>query len=365
MASIGIASKTLLFPYWLVLTIRNKLYDKGVFKSESFDIPVISVGNISAGGTGKTPHTEMIVQALKNRYRLAVVSRGYKRKSKGFHLVKATDDFSMCGDEPLQIKRKFPDVLVAVCKDRGFAIRKLKEEYGVNLVVLDDAFQYRKIKPSCSVLLVNYNRTIEKGNLLPIGNLRDLPSQTRRADVVVITKGPDFSMFDGNPNQEKGMEAVSAQEKMWRSSLGLREDQPVFFSTTVFQQALPVFPGVCNVRYMYSKFAVAFTGIADDTLFRSQLVASHTLAEILKFADHKNFTRSDIRKIELMSLRQQEAAVITTEKDSMRLKTNKYLTQNLKERLFALPVGARIIPDAKREEFFSRIINAGNHAVPQ
>ena len=158
MASIGIASKTLLFPYWLVLTIRNKLYDKGVFKSESFDIPVISVGNISAGGTGKTPHTEMIVQALKNRYRLAVVSRGYKRKSKGFHLVKATDDFSVCGDEPLQIKRKFPDVLVAVCKDRGFAIRKLKEEYGVNLVVLDDAFQYRKIKPSCSVLLVNYNR---------------------------------------------------------------------------------------------------------------------------------------------------------------------------------------------------------------
>jgi len=355
MASLGIASKTLLFPYWCVLAIRNKLYDKGVFKSESFDIPVVSVGNISAGGTGKTPHTEMIVQALKGSYRIAVVSRGYKRKTKGFHLVKATDDFTMCGDEPLQMKRKFPDVLVAVCKDRGFAIKKLKEEYGVNFIVLDDAYQYRKIKPSCSVLLVNYNRTIEKGNLLPIGNLRDLPSQTRRADVVVITKGPDFSIFDGNPDQEKGLEAVSAQEVIWRKGLGLKENQPVFFSTAVFQQALPVFPGVCNKRYMYSKFAVAFTGIADDTLFRSQLVASHTVGEVLKFADHKNFSRSDIRKIEAMAQRQREAAVITTEKDSMRLKTNKYLSNELKERLFALPVGASIIPDVKREEFF-RII---------
>ena len=360
MASLGIASKTLLFPYWCVLAIRNRLYDKGIFKSESFDIPVLCVGNISAGGTGKTPHTEMIVQALKGRFRLAVVSRGYKRKSKGFHLVKATDDFTMCGDEPLQMKRKFPDVLVAVCKDRGFAIRKLKEEYGVNLVVLDDAFQYRKIKPSCSILLVNYNRSIENGNLLPIGNLRDLPSQTKRADVVVITKGPDFSIFDGNPNEEKGLEAVSRQEKIWRKNLSLRNDQPIFFSTAVFQQALPVFPGICNVRYMYSKFAVAFTGIADDTLFRSQLVASHSVGEVIKFADHKNFSRADIRKIEAMANRQKEAAVITTEKDSMRLKSNKYLKEDLKERLFALPVGARIIPASKSEEFFDTILSDNN-----
>ena len=357
MASTGIASKTLLFPYWCVLAIRNKLYDKGIFKSESFDIPVVCVGNISAGGTGKTPHTEMIVEVLKSRYRVAVVSRGYKRKSKGFHLVKATDDFSMCGDEPLQIKRKFPDVLVAVCKDRGQAIRKLIAEHGVNLVVLDDAFQYRKIKPSCSVLLVNYNRTIEKGNLLPIGNLRDLPSQTKRADVVVITKCPDFSIFDGNPDEEKGLEEVSRQEQIWRKSLSLRDDQPVYFSTAVFQQALPVFPGICNKRYMYSNFAVAFTGIADDTQFRSQLVASHSVEEVIKFPDHKNFPRSDIRKIEDKARRQKEAAVITTEKDSMRLKSNKYLSQELKERLFALPVGARVIPASKCREFLERIVS--------
>ena len=355
MASLGFLSKTLLFPYWCTLALRNRLYDKGTFKSESFDIPVISVGNISAGGTGKTPHTEMIVQTLKNYYRTAIVSRGYKRKTKGFHLVKVTDDFSECGDEPLQMKRKFPDVLVAVCKDRGEAIRKLREENGVNLIVLDDAFQYRKIKPSFSILLVNFNRTIQNGNLLPIGNLRDLPSQTERADIVIITKAPDFSIYDGNHDEEKGLEVLAEQEKIWRKNLGLRKDQPVFFSTSVFQEALPVFPALCNKRYMYSKFAVAFTGIADDSLFRSQLGATHRIDEVLKFADHKNFSRSDIRKIEAMARRHPEAAVITTEKDSMRLKNNKHLSNELKERLFALPVGARIITDTKRDDFFRLI----------
>ncbi|MBP5390683.1 MAG: tetraacyldisaccharide 4'-kinase [Bacteroidales bacterium] len=355
MASTGIASKTLLFPYWLTLAIRNKLYDRNVFKSERFDIPVISVGNISVGGTGKTPHTEMLVSLLKGDYRVAVISRGYKRKSKGYHVVKATDDFSQCGDEPLQIKRKFPDVVVAVCKDRAQAIRKVQEEFGVNLVILDDAYQHRKITPSCNILLVNYNRTISGDNLLPIGRLRDLPSQTKRADAVIITKCPDFGQFDGAENEEKGLEAIAEQEKYWRKNLGLRDDQPVFFSTAEYCQAVPVFPGICNVRYLYSKFAVAFTGIADDRLFRSQLVSTHQVEEVLKFPDHKNFSRSDIKKIEAMARRQKEAAVITTEKDSMRLKSNKYVSSELKERLFALPVGCRIITAAKREEFLRLI----------
>ena len=357
MASTGIVSKTLLFPYWLTLAIRNKLYDKGVLKSESFDIPVISVGNISVGGTGKTPHTEMLVSLLSGKYRIAVISRGYKRKSKGYHEVKATDDFSLCGDEPLQIKRKFPQIIVAVCKDRALAIRKVTEEYGVNLIILDDAFQYRKIKPSCNILLVNYNRTIAGDNLLPIGRLRDLASQVKRADAVIITKCPDFGEFDGNQDEAKGLEAIAEQEKKWRKNLRLRDDQPVFFSTAEFCQAVPVFPGECNVRYLYSKFAVAFTGIADDRQFRSQLVATHQVEEVLKFSDHKNFTRSDIKKIEAMARNQKEAAVITTEKDSMRLKTNKYLSAELKERLFALPVGCRIITKAKREEFLNMITN--------
>ena len=248
-------------------------------------------------------------------------------------------------------------MVVAVCKDRAQAIRNVQKEFGVNLVILDDAYQHRKITPSCNILLVNFNRTIAGDNLLPVGRLRDLPSQTKRADAVIITKCPDFGQFDGAENEEKGLETIAEQEKIWRKNLGLRQDQPLFFSTAEYCPAVPVFPGICNVRYLYSKFAVAFTGIADDRLFRSQLVSTHQVEEVLKFPDHKNFSRSDIRKIEAMARRQKEAAVITTEKDSMRLKTNKYISSGLKERLFALPVGCRIITQAKREEFLKIITN--------
>ena len=360
MSQLGLASRTLLFPYWLTLVIRNKLYDKGILKGERFSIPVISVGNITVGGTGKTPHTEMLVRELRGKYRLAVISRGYKRKSKGFHVVKVTDDFTLCGDEPLQIKKKVPEIIVAVCKDRNYAIHKVVEEMGVNLVILDDAYQYRRVIPSFNLLLINYNKTIVGDNLLPIGHLRDLPSQTKRADAVIITKSPDFSFFDGNQDDEKGLEITTQQEQVWRKSLKLKEEQRLYFSTSLFEAAQPVFPGICNVRYIYSKFAVAFTGIADDYLFRSQLGTTHKVEEILKFKDHKNFSRSNIRSIEAMAQRQKEAAVITTEKDSMRLKSNKYLSNQLKERLFYLPIGSKIIPTVKREEFFCAAVMTSN-----
>ncbi len=353
MSQLGLASKTLLFPYWLTLVIRNKLYDKGILKGERFSIPVISLGNITVGGTGKTPHTEMVVRELRGKYRLAVISRGYKRKSKGFHLVETTDDFTLCGDEPLQIKRKFPEIIVAVCKDRNYAIHKVVEEMGANLVILDDAYQYRKVIPSFNVLLVNYNKTIAGDNLLPIGHLRDLPSQAKRAEAVIITKSPDFRYYDGNIDEERGLEVTAEQEKIWRSSLKISEKQRIYFSTTLFEAAQPVFPEICDMRYIYSKFAVAFTGIADDTLFRSQLGTTHQIVEIQKFQDHHNFSRSNIRSIEAMAQRQKEAAVITTEKDSMRLKNNKHLSNQLKERLFYLPIGTKIIPSVKMEEFLA------------
>lgn len=352
---IGVASKTILFPYWCALALRNYLYDKGFKKAEKFDIPVVSVGNITVGGTGKTPHTEMIVQALRGQYRIAVISRGYKRKSKGYHVVKTTDDFTVCGDEPLQIKRKFPEIVVAVCKDRNAAIRKVIDDYGVNFVILDDGFQYRKIIPSTNILLVNYNKTIVGDNLLPIGRLRDLPSQKRRADIVIVSKSPDFTIFDGNKDELYGLETVNEQEEIWRKALKLNPNQKLFFSTPVYMQAQPVFPGICNVRYLYSKFAVAFTGIADDTAFKTQLITTHKVEKLLKFADHKNFSKADIKSIAAMAARSPEAAVITTEKDSMRLKSNKYVPQQLKQRLFCLPIGCTIIPTVKMEEFISLI----------
>lgn len=350
---LGLASKTILFPYWLILVIRNYLYDKQILKSEKFDVPVVSLGNITAGGTGKTPHAEMMIEALKGRYRLAVVSRGYRREGKGFHIVGVTDDYRICGDESLQIKRKFPDVIVAVCADRNFAIRRLVDECGADFILLDDAYQYRRLIPSRNILLVSYRRSIAGDNLLPIGRLRDLPLQKERADAVIITKSPDLTDFEGCADADACAAELEAERRRWREELSLRQECRLYFSTMVCRPAKPVFPEICDVRYLYSKFAVAFTGIADDSLFRAQLAATHKVVGALSFADHKDFGKRAMGRIVSMARRQPEAAIVTTEKDSQRLICNKYLPDDLKRRMFYIPVGCRLVPETDMEEFIS------------
>ena len=175
-----ILSKVFLFPYWLALRIRHKRYDSGWAKSVRHEVPVISVGNVNVGGTGKTPMVEYLVNLLQGDCRVAVLSRGYKRKGKGFHLVEPDDPAQLVGDEPLQIKRKFPDVPVAVDKDRNHGVEQLlalPEGQRPELILLDDGFQYRRLKPSTDLVLVDYNRPIFEDNLLPLGR----PCRSRSA----------------------------------------------------------------------------------------------------------------------------------------------------------------------------------------
>ncbi len=204
--------KILLFPYWFTLKLRHLMFDCGIRKSHTTEVPSICVGNITVGGTGKTPHTEMLLRSLLadedwgNR-NLAVLSRGYKRKSKGFQQVVADGSAKEYGDEPLQIKKKFPQVTVAVDKSRKEGCDFLchpevlqtsrkarrcrhKDFPAADLIILDDAFQHRKIKPSVSVMLVNYNRPTFKDSLIPIGKLRDLPERTDAADIIIVSKCP-------------------------------------------------------------------------------------------------------------------------------------------------------------------------------
>ncbi len=342
----------LLFPfYYLGLKARKFLYDKGYLKSQKFEIPVVSIGNVTVGGTGKTPHTEMLVAALKEKYKLAVLSLGYKRKTKGFYIVQPDDDYSRCGDEPLQIKLKFPDVIVAVCKEREVAIRKLIDDYQVNFILLDDGFQYRKVTPSFNVLLVNYKRPINKDRLIPFGRLRDLASGVDRADSVIISKSPNFALEDGNEYENLALERTIKEEKRWRAALKLRNEQTLYFSTLYYREAEPVFPQFANRRYIYSKFAVCFSGIASDKEFKAQLVGSYHIEKSLKFRDHKDFSKSDINKIAKIARKQHEAVIMTTEKDSMRLRCNKNIPDDIKERMFYLPVGCKIIPKVKADAF--------------
>ena len=333
-------SSVLLFPYWLVLRIRHALYDSGRLKSVSHPVPVLSVGNITAGGTGKTPMVEYLVNLLQGRCRVAVLSRGYKRKGKGFRLVTVEDTADLAGDEPLQIKRKFPDVLVAVDKDRNHGVEQLlalPEEQRPQMVLLDDGFQHRRLKPALNLVLVDYNRPIFKDNLLPVGRLRDLPEQIRRADVVVMTKSPRYL-----DEWERG--------KM-RQLTRLRPSQPLFFATLKYGELLPVFRWEADKRYIYSKDVFLFSGVADDRPLRVHLTDRYEHIAHKRFSDHHRFTHRDLRRLAQEVRRNPRALLLTTEKDAQRRLHCEKLDPEVRRRLFYLPVETEFLTWEEGEAF--------------
>ena len=314
-------------------------------KAPGADIPTVCVGNITVGGTGKTPHTEMILRLLQESDRWgnadhAVLSRGYKRKSKGFQTVQTASTAAFAGDEPLQIRRKFPAVTVAVDKNRVEGCKRLVAD-GADIIVLDDAFQYKKLHASLNIVLVNYLRPIFEDTLLPFGRLRDLPSRIADADIVIVSKCP----HEMDP-EERGQ---------WREKLGLREDQPLYFTTIEYDAPVPVWPYEADPRYIYSKTAVLFSGIADDTPLRAHLSDSYKVVEAMKFPDHHAYTRGDIRQIDVAVREHPTSALLTTEKDAARVLDCKDVPAVIRQRLFAVPVRATFVEEADREAFAQRL----------
>ncbi len=308
-------------------------------KAPGADVPTVCVGNITVGGTGKTPHTEMILrqlQALRPELGLAVLSRGYKRKSKGYQTVQADSTAAFAGDEPLQIKRKFPAVNVAVDKNRVEGCKKLVEG-GAGMIVLDDAFQYKKLHASLNVVLVNYNRPIFEDHLLPFGRLRDLPSRIADADVVIVSKCPH--------------EMDPEEREEWRTSLHLREDQPLFFTTVDYDAPVPVWREEADPRYIYSKTVILFTGIADDSALRAYLSDTYKIVDVLNFPDHHAYSKADMRSIAAAVRKYPTAALLTTEKDAVRVLDCKKVDESVRKRLFAVPVKAGFVEEADADAF--------------
>lgn len=354
-----IIDKILLAPYYWTLKFRHFLYDSGIRKTNSADVPTISVGNITVGGTGKTPHTEMIIRMLsespvwKDR-NIAVLSRGYKRKSKGFQQVMTSSPATESGDEPLQVKRKFPSVTVAVDKSRtegcsflsnpellktSKKARKCKHKdlRKADIIILDDAFQHRTLKPDLSIVLVSYSRPIDKDHLLPFGRLRDLPERVSAADVLIISKSPAYiDEWERMQWAESlGIKGFSPEECRGKTSEG--KDIYLFFTDIRYDTLTPVFPEG-ELRYTYSQRAVIFTGIADDSLFLRYLGDTYKIKKHLSFADHHTFNARDIRTIEEASEDYPTAVVITTEKDSQRISGCPSMPDILKERMFYVPI---------------------------
>src|SRR5690554_744635 len=282
--------KILLYPfsliYGLIVYFRNLFYDLNIFKSKEFEVTVISIGNITVGGTGKTPHVEYLVDLLREKFNVATLSRGYKRKTRGFHLVSANSTVREVGDEPLQIKRKFPDITVGVCEDRVVGVEKLlktDDQNASDVIVLDDAFQHRRITPVINILLIDYNRPLKDDVLLPAGSLRESAAQLRRANIIIFSKCPPS-------------EVTPIMRRVMQNDVGLRPYQAMFFTTYEYGKIKPVFDAteVGDDFYEQHEYSLLIvTGIAYPRLIPEYLKQYTSETDSINFSDHHNFTAED------------------------------------------------------------------------
>lgn len=337
-------NKIVLFPYYFTLAFRHFLYDNSILKSHKPDVNIISLGNIAAGGTGKTPHAEYLIRNLTIEYKVCVLSRGYGRKSKGFRLVEKTDSPLESGDEPLQIKKKFPDILVAVDENRNRGIKMLLSlfpEKRPDIIILDDAFQHRSIVPNINIVLIDYNRLLSKDKLLPFGKLRDLPTRLTKANIVIITKCP------GEPDIE--------EQQTLRDSEGIRDYQSLYFSMIEYGESLPVFEEA-DKRYAYSKFAIVLTAIANPTpLYYYVRNSDKIINDKFEFADHHNFSKLDVIRINRWAANYPKCGIYTTEKDAQRLMRLEKLSDEVKKRLFYVPIEVKIISEFGGESIIKQV----------
>ena len=332
--------------YGLGVKFRNMLFEIGILRSESFDVPVISVGNITVGGTGKTPHVEYLIELLKDKAKVAVLSRGYKRRTRSFVIADDKATAKTIGDEPLQMKRKYgDDITVAVDRKRCHGIRQLtSDEDGIDVILLDDAFQHRYVQPGVNILLVDYHRLIIYDKLLPAGRLREPLSGKNRADIVIVTKCP----HDLKPMEfrviTKAMNLYPFQ-RLFFTCLEYRNITPVFGSG---EQSLDSIGKDCHILLL--------TGIASPQQMIEDLSPRCPHITPLTFGDHHTFTSSDVARInnEFAALPHPKM-IITTEKDATRLIAVEGLSEEVRGAMFALPVKIRFML-GQEESFNEKII---------
>lgn len=331
--------------YGAVVYVRNKMFDFKILRSTRFDVPVISVGNITVGGTGKTPHAEWIVENLADDFNIAVLSRGYKRKTKGFVLATPHSTPSTIGDEPYQIYRKFRGVAkVAVCESRKKGISRILELYpDVNLIVLDDALQHRYVDPKVSILLMDWSRPVYRDHLLPLGRLRESASAINRADFVVVTKVP---------RDVKPVDLMIVKKE-----LDLMAYQQLLFTRFSYNPPVPVFEESARYslsleRLTHDDMVMLLTGIANPRGLVKYLVNFDFRMRVEHYPDHHYYTRKDLENIarQFEEMNGARKVIITTEKDAVRLAANPYFPEFLKPYIYYLPISVE---------------TAGEHSVNQ
>ena len=337
--------------YGIVTGFRNFLYNSEILKSKEFPFPVICVGNITVGGTGKTPHTEYITDLLNKEFKVAVLSRGYKRKSKGFKIADPGSSYTETGDEPLQIARKFRNVIVAVDNRRVNGINEIIKRYpDTSVIILDDAYQHRRVTPGFTILLSDYDRLFIHDHMLPYGNLRENARNMDRADIILITKCPEnLSPID---------------RRIIVKDVNKSAYQNLFFTTIKYNDPLPVFgkqipfPDLISESDKNTKGAVLVTGIVNPDPLYQYLKRSFKELIQLTFADHHPYTEYDVNNIltARLKLKTPDKYVITTEKDCVRLLEFTNIAEPLKSTFYYIPLGIDFLNDDKKE-FDNLIVN--------
>ncbi len=333
--------------YGLGVRLRNQLFEMGILKSRAFDVPVISVGNITVGGSGKTPHVEHLIKLLDGMMQVAVLSRGYKRKSKGYVLADKNTEMREIGDEPFQILKKFPDIHIAVDKNRCRGIENLitgDKTKNTDVVLLDDAYQHRYVKPGINILLIDYHRLIIYDKLLPAGRLREPRQGKNRADIVIITKCPQ---------DLKPMEF-----RVLTKAMALFPYQQLFFTTLKYEKLKPLYSGEGRAleSIKANENILLLTGIASPWQMMIDLQPFTKHITPLTYPDHHQFSKKDIRKInDTFAAMPSPKMIVTTEKDNARLFGLDGLSDEVRRNIYMLPVSIEFML-GQQEEFNEKII---------
>jgi tetraacyldisaccharide 4'-kinase len=339
--------KLLLWPfsilYGMIMWLRNRLYDSGVYSSIQFSIPVISVGNLSTGGTGKTPHIEYLIRLFQYEYRVGTQSRGYKRRSTGFKLAGANSTAFDLGDEPMQFHLKFPDVAVSVCEERMTGIPALlAQRPDVDIVLLDDAFQHRSVKAGMNILITDYNKPFYKDFILPFGNLREQRAAYKRAHLIIVSKCPD------NLSREEQAEILAKINPI--------EGQEVFFTKVKYGKCYDFFTQE-YVALPKDAQVVLVSGIAKTEPMKAYLEKQVAAVHLLKYPDHHYFTNASIQEIKQTCANWQgkQPIIVTTEKDATRLNLRKEELADWNIPIIVLPIEIEFVKD---KELFDNSVRA-------
>lgn len=328
--------------YKLGVMFRHRLFDWGILKSEQFDIPIICIGNITVGGTGKTPMAEMIVAYMSQTHHVALLSRGYGRRTKGYREVLVGSHYRDVGDEPLQIKLKFPDTVVVVCEKRADGIRQIQSEHPeVDLIIMDDGFQHRYVEPKINVVMIDATRPIQFDRMLPVGTLRDLPEGLHRAHYFVVTKCPDKM----TPIDRRIMRKVLIQVAY----------QKVYFTRFESFQPKPLFAEDAQTDvFGPGRKVIALSGIGNPKAFRTTLCEHWEVVEELSLDDHHVYKVRDMRALQALLKRNPEAVIVTTEKDAVKLNNPSKIPPEVRAKLYYLPINISFTEDSATD-FLQRL----------